>query len=287
MIDGNKSDRSRFGVEDFFQRSLTAHLPQEKFRKLQGATVLMGGCGGGSNIAELLARKGIGRFILCDLDVYEPHNIRQRCSLTSTLGVEKVSATATRLKDVQPHVEVEEVREGVTADNAGALVSRSDVIVDMIDLHALHAKVAIHQVSRKQGKYVLTAPSVVNGAMLWVFAPDGPTFEEFTGYEPGAEMSEIASRHLKRMIDRYPEEAPEAMYEAAARGERTIPLDGVGVDQAAVMVAAAVENIVLERFDRVITVPRGLHVDVSDPEHLADIVDRSREFEVRHADHCS
>jgi len=287
MIDGIGNRNMTPGVEDFFQRSLTAHLPPEKFRRLQATTVLMGGCGGGSNIAELLARKGVGRFILSDLDVYEPHNIRQRCSLASTLGVEKVPATAARLKDVQPHVEVEEVREGVTPENAEGLVTRSDVIVDMIDLHALHAKVAIHRAARRQGKYVLTAPSVVNGAMLWVFAPDGPTFEAFTGYEPGAAMHEIASRHLKRMIDRYPEEAPEAMYEAAARGERTIPLDGVGVDQAAVMVAAAVENLVLGRFDRVITVPRGLHVDVSNPAALATIVDRSREFEVHHAETCS
>jgi hypothetical protein len=267
-------------LEQIFQRSLSAHLPGPAFARLQKTSVLVAGLGGGSNIAELLARKGVGRFVLADLDVYEPHNVRQRGSSSASWGKEKVEVIADRLRDINPYATVTAVREGVTLANARELVRQVDVAVDMLDFHALKEKVALHRASREQNKIVLTAPSVVNGAVLYVFAPGGPTFEEFFEYQEGLPLGEQALRFLKRLIVHFPPEAPEELYRAAARGERTIPLDAVGVDQAAVLVAAAIENLALGRTDRVVTVPRGIQIDVSDPNYLSRIVDFSRDFKV-------
>lgn len=269
------------GLEEIFQRSLTAHLPRHSFARLSDATVLVAGLGGGSNIAELLARKGLGHLILADLDVYEPHNIRQRGSASNTWGRGKVEVMSERLLQVNPHLRVTPAREGITLGNVGDLVRGSDYLVDMLDFHALKEKVALHQAARQARKTVVTAPSVVNGAVLYVFTPEGPTFEEFFGYEPDLAPAELASRFLDRLIPHFPPEAPELLYRAAARGERTIPLDAVGVDQAAVLAVAAIENLVLGRLDRVVTIPRGIQVDVSDPSYLARIVDFTKDFEVR------
>ena len=274
-------------VEDFFHRALTAHLPPPLFRKLRETTVLMGGVGGGSNIAELMARKGFGHIIVTDLDVYEPHNIRQRCSLASTLGKEKVLETEKRLYDVNPHIRVTPVREGVTLDNVDGLVRKSDIVVDMLDLHAIREKIALHRACRKQGKWVLTAPSVINGAVLLVFPPDGMTFEEFTGYDEKQPLGAQAWSLLKRMIPRFPDEAPAELYEEASHGRRTIPLDAVGVDQAAVLVTAAAENLVLGRLERVVAVPRGIYLDVSNPGRMVTIADWNRFQEAAHAEHCA
>ena len=271
---------STTSLQAIFQRSLTAHLSSAAFTRLQKTSVLIAGLGGGSNIAELLARKGVGNFIIADLDVYEPHNVRQRGSMSSTWGKEKVEVMAERLRDINPYVTVATVREGVTLANAGALVGQSDIAVDMLDFHALKEKVALHRAAREQGKMVVTTPSVVNGAVLYVFSPKGPTFEEFFGYQDGLPLEEQALRFLKRLIVHFPPEAPEELYRAAARGERTIPLDAVGVDQAAVLAAGAIENLALGRGDRVITIPRGIQIDVSDPTYLARIVDFTRDFEV-------
>lgn len=264
--------------EDFFQRAITAHLPQECFERLKNASVLVAGVGGGSNIAELLARKGVGKFLVADPDIYEPHNIRQRGSLVSTIGRNKAEVTAERLYDVNPYVQVQCIPEGITLANAEWLVRQADVVVDMIDLHAVEEKIAIHSHSRRYGKTVVTTPSAINGGVLWVFAPKGIPFEEFCGFKPGMPLAELAWRILDRMFGHFPEEAPAALYQAAARGERTIPLDAVGVDQASVMAVAAVENILLGRFDRVLFAPRGLHVDTSDPRHFVQVIDRSASF---------
>ncbi|HZE97398.1 MAG TPA: ThiF family adenylyltransferase [Planctomycetota bacterium] len=262
-------------VEDLFQRSLTAHLPPDSFGRLRGASVLIAGLGGGSNIAELLVRKGVGRMTIADLDVYEPHNIRQRGSLASSWGSEKTSVMAGRLKDINPHLDLTCVREGITVGNAPDLVRRADVVVDMLDFHALGEKVALCRAARVEGKCVVTTPSVVNGAVLYVFTPESPSFEEFFGYEVGMPPGELALRFLKRLIPHFPPEAPEALYRAAALGERTIPLDAVGVDQASVLASAAVENLLLGRQERIVAVPRGIQADLSDPSFLARIVDFS------------
>jgi hypothetical protein len=265
-------------AEQFFQRSLTAHLPWPALTKLQNTTVLVAGLGGGSNIAELLARKGIGHLIIADPDVYEEHNIRQRGHAVSTLGKSKTQVMYERLLDIYPDIAVTPIHTGVTFDNVRTLVEQADYVIDMIDFSALHEKAALYRTARALQKIVLTAPSVINGGVLYVFDPEGITFEEFFGYEDGLPMRELGPRVLKRIVPRYPSEALEALYQAAARGERTLPLDAVGVDQAAVMAVAALENLVLGRFDRVVMIPRGLHVDVSDPYYLAQVVDYSAQF---------
>ncbi len=262
-------------VPDIFQRSLSAHLPPESFGRLQRASVLVAGLGGGSNIAELLARKGVGRLVIADPDVYEPHNIRQRGSLAGTWGREKVQVMESRLREINPHLDVLPIPEGVTLGNAASLVMGADVVVDMLDFHALDVKIVLSRAARRLGKPVVTTPSVVNGAVLYVFAPEGPSFEEFFGCVDGLPLGDLALRFLEKLIPRFPSEAPESMYRAAAKGERTIPLDAVGVEQASVMAVAAVENLILGRKERIVAVPRGIQVDVSDPAFLARIVDFS------------
>ena len=269
------------GPADIYQRSLTAHLPPKAFDALQRSSVLIAGLGGGSNIAELLVRKGIGRLLIADLDRYEPHNVRQRGSVVSTWGRPKTDVMRERILDINPHADVVSVPEGITLDNVDDLVARSDYLVDMIDFHGLAEKVALHRSARSAGKLVLTAPSIVNGAILYVFQPGGITFEEFFEYEAGLSMTVLGPRFLKRLIPRYAREAPEELYLAAARGERTIPLDAVGVDQAAVLVAGALENLILGREDRVVMAPRGIQVDVSDPAYMGRIVDFTNDFERR------
>lgn len=265
-------------VSDLFARALTAHLPPERFERLRRATVFVAGVGGGSNIAELFVRKGIGSLVLADPDVYEPHNIRQRGCSISSAGRNKVEVIAERLRDINPHVRLRCVPEGVTLENVAELVRGADLVVDMIDLHAVQEKIALYREARRMGKVVLTAPSVINGGVLWVFSPDGISYEEFCGFREGMPLAELAWRILDRFVGQFPDEAPASMYAAAARGERTIPLDAVGVDQASVMLVGAAENLLLGRFDRVFFVPQGLQVDASDPRILARVIDRSADF---------
>ncbi|MBF0199012.1 MAG: ThiF family adenylyltransferase, partial [Planctomycetes bacterium] len=233
--------------EDIYQRSISAHLGYGNFKKLQESTVLIAGMGGGSNIAELLVRKGVGNIIIADFDVYEIHNVRQRGASSSTVGKEKVTVMRSRLLDINPSANIQIYPEGVTTDNVIEMVSRADYIVDMLDFSAFLPKVIMSREAREAGKFIITAPSVVNGALLFIFKPDGPSLEELFGLDLNLDIEDQGEKLMHNLIKRFPLEAPRNMYMEASRGERSIPLDAVGVDQAAVMAVAALENLILDR----------------------------------------
>ena len=73
-----------------------ALLGEEKFGRLQGASVMVVGLGAvGGYALEALARAGIGHLILVDFDIVEPSNLnRQILALHSTLGRKKSELAA-------------------------------------------------------------------------------------------------------------------------------------------------------------------------------------------------
>ncbi|WEN41399.1 tRNA threonylcarbamoyladenosine dehydratase [Thauera sp. GDN1] len=108
------------------------------------------GIGGvGSWAVEALARSGVGRLTLIDLDHVAESNInRQAHALDGTLGMAKVGAMAARIAGINPACRVEVVEDFVTADNAAELIQCFDAVVDAID--NVRAKVAIAAVCRQR-----------------------------------------------------------------------------------------------------------------------------------------
>jgi tRNA A37 threonylcarbamoyladenosine dehydratase len=103
---------------------------------LAHAKVMVVGIGGvGSWAAEALARTGIGHIMLVDLDDICVSNInRQIHALNSTVGQLKVEATAKRLQDINPEIEVTTVGSFLSAKNLAELMSWApDAVVDCTD----------------------------------------------------------------------------------------------------------------------------------------------------------
>ncbi len=108
------------------------------------------GIGGvGSWAVEALARSGVGRLTLIDLDhVAEANLNRLAHALDVTLGMAQVGAMAARIAGINPACRVEVVEDFVTADNAAELIQGFDAVVDAID--NVRAKVAIAAVCRQR-----------------------------------------------------------------------------------------------------------------------------------------
>lgn len=125
--------------------------------RLARAHVCMIGIGGvGSWAAETLARSGVGRLTLIDLDHVAESNInRQIHALDATLGQAKVQAMAERIATINPLACVKLVEDFVTEDNAAALVRDFDVVIDAID--NVRAKVAIVLACRRQRMHLVMA----------------------------------------------------------------------------------------------------------------------------------
>lgn len=112
-------------------------LGDEKLNKLRSAHVLIVGLGGvGAYAAEMICRSGIGRMTIVDADHVMQSNInRQLVALHSTIGRDKASILADRLRDINPDIELDIIVEFIKDDSTAALFDRHkyDFVVDAID----------------------------------------------------------------------------------------------------------------------------------------------------------
>jgi tRNA A37 threonylcarbamoyladenosine dehydratase len=112
--------------------------------RIRQAHVVVVGIGGvGSWAAEALARSGVARLTLVDMDHIAESNInRQIHALTSTTGQAKVEAMRERIALIHPQCQVDAVDDFVSPENWPALLpAMPDAVVDACD--QVKAKVAL------------------------------------------------------------------------------------------------------------------------------------------------
>lgn len=114
---------------------LLEEIGVEGQRRIGAARVLIIGAGGlGSPAALYLAAAGVGTLGIADFDRVAAHNLhRQLLHEDATVGWPKVDSAVRRLHTTNPHTRVVTHPEGVTPENAVALFSAYDVIVDGTD----------------------------------------------------------------------------------------------------------------------------------------------------------
>ena len=126
-------------------------------QQIRASHVVVVGIGGvGSWAAEALARSGVGRLTLIDMDHIAPSNInRQIHALTPTIGQAKVLAMQERIASIHPSCQVIAVDDFVTPENwPGLLTHPVDAVIDACD--QMSAKLAMAQWARKTGQCFIT-----------------------------------------------------------------------------------------------------------------------------------
>ena len=144
-------------MEEWMQRT-SLLLSEEKAAQLQACRVLVVGVGGvGAYAAEMLVRAGVGYMTILDSDSVAPSNInRQLVALHSTIGLDKVDVLATRLTDINPHLELSARKCYLDVDGVDALLQEGyDFVVDAIDTVA--PKVALLAACMRQGIAVVSS----------------------------------------------------------------------------------------------------------------------------------
>ena len=117
------------------------------------AHVCVVGVGGvGSWAVEALARSGIGRLTLIDLDNVAESNVnRQLPAITSEFGKAKVTALHERILQINPACQVTEIEDFVTEENLAELFNQPfDFVIDAIDQVRVKAAMAAYFVANKQ-----------------------------------------------------------------------------------------------------------------------------------------
>jgi molybdopterin/thiamine biosynthesis adenylyltransferase len=112
--------------------------------KLLNAHVAIIGCGGlGGHIAENLARIGVGKMTLYDLDVFEEHNLnRQNFSNYDVIGKEKVYVVKKECERINPSLRINAHYKEFTVAQDFKEISNVDVVIDALDNPALKLELA-------------------------------------------------------------------------------------------------------------------------------------------------
>jgi adenylyltransferase/sulfurtransferase len=104
-------------------------------RQLKAASVAIVGAGGiGSAVIPGLAGAGVGRLTIIDDDVVDRTNLqRQPIFRDDQVGRAKVNLAEQFVRALNPHVAVSPVQERLTAENADAILSGNDLVIDGSD----------------------------------------------------------------------------------------------------------------------------------------------------------
>ena len=101
--------------------------------------IVIGSGGVGSWAVEALARNAVGKLTLIDMDVVAESNVnRQLPAMTSTLGRDKISVMADRIRDINPDSEIVLIDDFLSQENLAEFIGdgideKADYIIDCID----------------------------------------------------------------------------------------------------------------------------------------------------------
>jgi molybdopterin/thiamine biosynthesis adenylyltransferase len=169
-----------FNYETAFSRNIgwLSHDEQQSLRQKRVAIAGMGGVGGFHLLT--LARLGVGKFNIADLDTFELANFnRQAGAGMSTLDRPKVEVLAEMARDINQECDLAIYAQGVNEANLAAFFQDVDLYVDGLDFFAFDARERVFTYCAQHGIPAVTVAPLGMSAALLNFMPGSMSFEEY------------------------------------------------------------------------------------------------------------
>ncbi len=250
----------QFSYDVAFSRNIGWVTEAEQAR-LKNCRVAVGGLGGvGGNHAITLARLGIGKFTITDLDTFDWPNLnRQAGAFASTIGHAKLDAMAKNLADINPEVKLHLMPNGITSDNIDEFLDGADLYMDSLDIFSLDIRRKVFARCRELGIPAVTAAPMGMGTAYLAFHPSGMSFEDYFCLDGFAFEDQI----LKFIVGVSPS-MQQRHYLVDDRSvnlfDKKVPSTSIGIELAAGVACTNAIKLLLKRGE-VLVAPRGLHFD--------------------------
>jgi molybdopterin/thiamine biosynthesis adenylyltransferase len=159
-------------VPERYARNMRSFSPADQTALLRARVAVVGLGGLGGTVTEILSRLGVGRLTLLDGDRFEDSNLnRQLLSTVEGLGQLKSEAALARVGRINPSVEITDLTEFVTVENAAAVLGGCDVVVDCLD--NLRTRFQVEDACRRLGcPLVSAAVAGSSGHVTTIFPED-------------------------------------------------------------------------------------------------------------------
>ena len=249
-----------FSYEQAFDRNLgwVSEGEQQALRSKRVAIAGLGGVGGAHLLA--LARLGVGKFTLADLDRFEIQNFnRQVGANVGSIGRAKVDVMAEMALGINPELDLIRFERGVNAANVEDFLDGVDLYIDGLDFFVLDERQRIFNLCADRGIPAITVAPVGMGAALLVFLPGRMTFEQY--FRMGSSsQAEKAARFLVGLAPSMLQMGylvdPSRVKLAAGK----VPSTPMGCELCAGIAATEALKVLLGR-GRVYAAPWGVHFD--------------------------
>lgn len=140
-------------------------------RIADGRVLLIGVGGIGCAAAAYLASSGVGHITVCDFDTVDETNLgRQVLYAQGHIGELKAEVAATRLRKINPAIEVEVISERLTGDALVAAVAAVDVVLDGCDNFA--TRFQVNDACVAESRRLISGSAIRLEGQLAVFGPD-------------------------------------------------------------------------------------------------------------------
>ena len=140
-------------------------------RIADGRVLLIGVGGIGCAAAAYLASSGVGHITVCDFDTVDETNLgRQVLYAQGHIGELKAEVAATRLRKINPAIEVEAISERLIGDALVAAVAAADVVLDGCDNFA--TRFQVNDACVAESRRLISGSAIRLEGQLAVFGPD-------------------------------------------------------------------------------------------------------------------
>ena len=235
-------------------------MDEEGLELIHGAGVAVAGLGMGGSIFINLVRLGIGRFHVADPDNFERSNAnRQREAKEDTVGVRKDDALIAEARRINPAVQIKTFPKGVQPDNVAEYLEGMDFLVDVVDIWAMPAKLAVNAEARRRGVVTASCATLGFGCSVIIFDHKGPSFAELSGMDPALDPLVNLDRFGRFIAPEIPAYMMAQVRKAMAR-QGHIPFVVSGVEAAGAMCSAEVARHLLGMGGGVVA-PKGVYLD--------------------------
>ena len=235
-------------------------MDEAGLERLHGAGVAIAGLGMGGSIFINLVRLGIGRFHVADPDNFERSNAnRQREAKETTVGRRKDESLIEEARRINPEVQIKTFPKGVQPENVAEFLTGMDFLVDVVDIWAMPAKLAVNAEARKRGVTTASCATLGYGCSVIVFDHKGPSFAELSGMDPALPPLENLDRFGRFIAPEVPSYMMAQVRKAMAR-QGHIPFVVSGVEAAGAMCSAEVARHLLGMGGGMVA-PKGTYLD--------------------------
>lgn len=178
-----QTNSAGFDYQTAFSRSL-GWLTEDELKRLANLKVGLVGLGGvGGQYAEVLARLGVGNFVIYDPDTFSIENTnRQNECRVSNYGKNKAEVIAKLVRDINPTAKVTAIPKALEMDEVDQFCRSIDIYIDSLDFFVVDLRVAIFRKMRELGKPAFTIAPIGAGSALLVFTKDSMSFDDYFGF---------------------------------------------------------------------------------------------------------